>query len=157
MLKNIPARADGKNLHVEEISIDGNGEGGTFVLPVFSRIAENHGNFKTVTTTVAGTFTITNPNIDGAIILTDILLSAEKKASGAVEIRFTDDINTETIFKPIVTDGPTAVGIPLNGRWRGWKNARLDVVVTADVDTSVAVGYYKVKNGLPFEDWDARR
>lgn len=157
MIKYIHAKENGVPFHSEEVNIDGNGEGGLFTLPVIATIAEVHGNFKAVNTSVAGTTVITSPNVGGAVILTDIILSAERVNSGSVELRFTDDTETISIFKGIVTDSPIAVSISLNGRWRGWKDARLEVIVVLNVETSVAVGYYKVKDGLPFEDWDARR
>jgi hypothetical protein len=157
MLKTIPVKENGQPYHSEDVDLDGNREGGLFTIPVVSSIAETHGNFKAINVNVAGTTTVTAPNINGAIIITDILLSAERVNNGSVVLSFTDDTETIVIFKAVVTDAPVTIAAPLNGRWRGWKDARLELVVTLDVETSASVGYYKVKDGLPFSDWDARR
>jgi len=82
---------------------------------------------------------------------------SEKKNVGSIELRFTDDVETITIFKSILTDAPVAFGGALGGVWRGWKDARLEVVTVQDFEYTVTIGYVKERDGLTYADWDARR
>jgi len=116
-----------------------------------------HGQFKTASGTTAATTIVTAPINGGAIVLTDLLIAGEKKNGGTIELRFTDGTNTITIYKAPLTDNAIAVAIPFTGHWRGWKDARLEVVTVQDFTYSVACGYYKCKQGLTYSDWDARR
>jgi len=116
-----------------------------------------HGMFKAVSGTTAATTTVTSPDNDGKIAITDLILSAEKKNTATIELRFTDGSETITVFKAVLTDAPIAVGLSLTGLWRGWKDARLEVVTVQDFIYTVAVGYIKEKEGLNYADWDARR
>jgi len=116
-----------------------------------------HGQFKTVSGTTAATTIVTSPTNGGAIVLTDLMFAGEKKNTGTMELRFTDGTNTITIYKAPLTDNAIAVAIPFTGHWRGWKNARLEVVTVQDFIYTVACGYYHCKNGLTYSDWDSRR
>jgi len=116
-----------------------------------------HGLFKAVSGTAAATTTITSPDNGGRIAITDIMLSAEKKNTGTIELRFTDGAETITIFKAILTDAPIAIAQAMAGLWRGWKDARLEVVTVQDFTYTVACGYIKENDGLAYSDWDARR
>ena len=44
-----------------------------------------------------------------------------------------------------------------NGLWRGWKDARLEMVTTGTFASTVSLGYIKVATSLPFAEWDALR
>jgi len=120
-------------------------------------LGDAHGQFKAVSGTTAATTTITEPKIGGRIALTNILLSAEKKNTGTIELRFTDGTNTITVFKAILTDAPAVVSMPLTGVWRGWADARLEVVTVQDFIYTVTAGYAKEDDGLTYLDWNARR
>ena len=51
--------------------------------------------------------------------------------------------------------GPTA----LSGRWQGWKDARVEMVVAGGTghNITVSVVYVKMPTGLPYEEWDSLR
>ena len=88
------------------------------------------------------------------------MLSVEKLTSGSVTIRLTDGSDTVDIFTAIVTDAPVNLAFSPAGRWRGWKDARIDIVsVGNNIDGSVSMGYYFIRGEgvLAFTDWDELR
>lgn len=116
------------------------------------------GVFKAVTRETAGTTIIAQPVGGGSISLHDILISAEKKQSGELTLQFTDGSRTEVIFSPIVTDAPVNIGVPIKGQWRGWKDARVELVTAgATFKATVTLGYAKLSDGAEYSVWDARR
>lgn len=117
----------------------------------------SHSTFKTLSYSGAGTTQLVLPNADSSLILTDLILTADKVNGGSVEVLWTDGTNTATILKPTVTDAPVAVAISFNGRNQGWINARVDVIVTNAVTGSVYLGYAKVPIGLSYLEWDSLR
>jgi len=120
-------------------------------------MGDAHGLFKAVSGTTAATTTITSPDNGGNIALLSIMLSAEKKNTGTIELRFTDGTETITVFKAVLTDAPIAFGGAIGTVWRGWKNARLEVVTVQDFIYTVTSGYVKERSGLPYAEWDSLR
>jgi len=120
-------------------------------------IGEAHGLFKAVSGTTAATTTVTEPSLGGNLALLSLMLSAEKKNTGSIEIRFTDDVETITVFKAILTDAPVAFGGAIGSVWRGWRNARLEVVTVQDFTYTVTAGYIKERQALIYSDWNSRR
>ena len=151
---------DPKNKHALQIdrvyegfkSLDGHAE--TLVV---ATINEVNGTFKNTSRSTAGTTTITQPIEGGSVVITDLVLNTEKQTSGEVEVQFTDGSNVINIFHVFCSDAPANITLPINGRFRGWVNARIDLVVTGATDCSVTLGYIKIPNGLPFAEWDAHR
>lgn len=150
MIKTILANpANGKALHIDESD-------GRQLLVVTN---ENfiHGTFRSVTHTGAATTIITEPLGDGAIALTDLIVSTDKVNLSVVTVRFTDGVETIPIFQGFATDAPINFAISFNGRWDGWKNARVEMETTLALKATVAVGYYRLERGDQFSVWDARR
>jgi len=116
---------------------------------------EVHGLWKAVSGTTAATTIVTQPQNGGNLHIQSIALSGEKKNTGTIELRFTDDTNTITIFKAILTDAP--VNIAIEGNYQGWKDSRLEVITVTDFTYTVLCGYIKQPSGLSYSDWDARR
>ena len=156
MLKVNLATEEGNILHAHLVEIDSAEHVKHKSLSVITP-SEMHGLFKTVTGTTAATTTVTSPNNKGALVLTDLIVGGERKQFGTLELRYTDDITTETIYKGSLNDAPVNLAISFKGRFYGWQNARLEIVTVTDFIYSIACGYYKVKNGLPFDDWNSRR
>ena len=119
--------------------------------------AKTHGTFKAATRTAEGTTTLVAAPIGGSIVLTDMLISGEKQAGSAVEVRFTDGSNTVTVFLISQVDTPANIAIPFAGRWQGWQDAQIDMITTGTADASVSIGYVKLDNGLAFAEWNAFR
>ena len=117
----------------------------------------SHGVFKTLVFTASGTTTLVTPNDNGSLILTDLIITGDKVNGGSIEVKFINGTHEDTIIKPVVTDAPVAINIPFSGRFQGWRDARIDVVVTGNVAGSVVVGYIKAPRGLPYNEWDALR
>jgi len=117
------------------------------------------GAFKSVSRTTAGTSIITSPITDGSLYLTDLVISSEKKAGNVITIQFTDDTETISILDADATDAPVVFSVSFQGKWQGWKNARLEVVTTVDANITVACGYIKVPIELTetYTEWNANR
>jgi len=115
------------------------------------------GAFKTSSTSVAGTTTVASAPSGGSLVLTDLILSAEKKNGASVTLRITDGTNTETVVSANLTDSAVFFAHSFVGKWEGWQNARLEVVVVGNAVVSVAVGYYKIQTGKAYSEWNALR
>ena len=74
-------------------------------------------------------------------------------------VQFEDDTNTVIIFVADLVDAPVNMGIAFAGRWRGWQDARFEMVTSQATDSTVSIGYYFIKGvgALSFVDWDAQR
>lgn len=113
--------------------------------------------FKSNTRVAIGTSTIASPTIDGAIMLTDIIISTDKVALSQLIVFFDDGTRTIPIYHTYPVDAPTNVAISLHGAWTGWANASLKMTTVAALTATVAVGYIKVPRGLEYTQWDALR
>lgn len=117
-------------------------------------------HFKSATRTTDGTTIITEPSSGGSISLTDLIVTAEKRAAGGhITIRFTDGTNTINIALINIIDAPVNLAIGFSGRWKGWVNARLEMVTDEDFSATVSAGYLKVDpaHTLLYAAWDAER
>jgi hypothetical protein len=130
---------------------------GDEVFPVYLTSYAAHGTFANVVRNTAGTTTVTTPKANGSMVITDLIINTEKRAGGEVEIQFTDGTNTVIIFKAFCTDAPTNLVLGAAGKFQGWTDARIDLVVTGNTDCSVTLGYVKLNSGQPFSEWDAAR
>ena len=130
---------------------------GNEVVPVWGSIPQTHGTFKTATFSGAGTTTIVTPNDSGSLFITDIALFGDKVNAGTIELRFTDGTDTATLVLATVTDAPVNFSHAFVGRFQGWQDARIDLIVTNNVTGSATVGYMKVPKGIPFLEWDSLR
>ena len=118
---------------------------------------QRHGVFKAVTSTTQTTTIITAPDDLGSIVLTDLLITTNRAANGILTIHFTDDVQTIDIaIFPV--DLAVNQSIAFVGLFRGWADARLEMVTTvANFDATVTAGYMKTPAGLGFAEWDALR
>ena len=127
------------------------------VVPVTTTDPQQHGVFKAVTSTTQTTTEIVAPLVGGSIVLTDLIISSNKAANGILTLRFTDGPNTINIAV-FPVDIAIVMPIALVGLFRGWEDARLEMVTTvATFDATVTAGYMKVTTSLPFAAWDALR
>jgi len=115
------------------------------------------GQFKAANRTTAGTTTVVEPLLDGSISITDLIISADKVNGATVTVRFTDGTNTINIYRGVTTDAPINVALSIAGRFRGWRDARIELVTTNAVDASVTLGYLKYADSVPFARWDKLR
>ena len=128
-------------------------------------VVEDHARvatqFKSVANSGAETQIAVTPFKGTAIVITDVILGGEKAASGSITVQFTDGSDTVIVFKISTVQNPVSLHIPFAGRWRGWKDARIDVVTTGgNSDSDVSIGYYiitGVEGVLSFADWDVLR
>lgn len=115
------------------------------------------GTFKSLGGSGAGTTEFLTSPSNGSLLITDMILSADKVNSGAVEVRITDGTNSEPMARAIVTDAPVNMAANFGGRFQTWRNARVDVVVTNAVTWNLTLGYTRVATGLEYSDWNNRR
>lgn len=124
-------------------------------------ISETHaqvaGVFKAATRSSGGTSIITEPDKDGCIVLTDIMITSDRVAASSFTVRFTDGTNTITIISANANDAPVNLATSFAGAWNGWRNARLELVSVGNVTVTVACGYYKLYDSMLYSEWDALR
>ncbi len=113
--------------------------------------------FKSVTRAAAGTSTITEPVKNGAILLTDIIVSTDRVANSRLTIFFDDGVRTIPIFDGYANDAPINIASNFRGGWTGWKDAAFKMTTVAAITATVAVGYIKIPTGIEYEEWDALR
>ncbi len=117
-----------------------------------------HGLFKSATLAAAGTSVIVQPPASGRIQLTDIIVSTDKTANSTVTLAFEDGTNTINIAVFDSANAPVALAIPLAGKFEGWKDARVEMIVAGgDAAATITLGYIKFPTGLAFAEWDALR
>jgi hypothetical protein len=116
-----------------------------------------HSTFKSATRTTAGTTTVVTPPSNGSIIVNDVLISGEKQAGSTIEVRFTDGANNVTLFLASQVDVPASFAHSFKGRVQGWKDARIEMVTVGTADATVTIVYSKVRDALPYAEWDALR
>jgi len=147
-----PQTGDKQNWDVERFS-------GT-IHPIVEQKARVGGQFKAATFTDAGTTALVTPPIGSGIVITDFIISIEKVTSGVLTVRFTDGTNNVDILVAQSTDAPVNLTFSPQGRWRGWEDARIDIIAAGNnVDGSASLGYYFISDVdvLPFAEWDALR
>lgn len=116
------------------------------------------GRFKTFVFTSATTNEVlVEPLPGGSLFLTDLLITARSQTSREIEITFTDGTNTEIIFESSLNSQPVRIAIPFSGRWRGWKDARIEVNSDATNRYTIGLGYVKTKNSEEYAIWDSLR
>ena len=121
--------------------------------------AQVAGVFKSKTLTAAGTVIVSEPDTGGCIVLTDLILTSDKTQSAVITVQFTDGTETISIVEADITDAPINIATSFAGYWRGWRNARLELVITGGINptATLAVGYFKIKTSLQYSDWDSKR
>ena len=117
----------------------------------------SHGVFKAVTFTPTTTVALGTPDIDGSLILTDLIMTGDKVNGGTMLVKFTDDTFDDVLINISTTDAPVAIALAFAGRFQGWANSRVDVIITGNIKGSVVLGYIKAPNGLPYSEWDQLR
>lgn len=134
--------------------------GGEAMILAVTDVPKSYGFFKTTTFTAQATTELVTPRGNQSILLTDLIVTFEKKNLGTVRINFHDGTNTETIFYATLTDAPVNVAINFTGRWQGWKTAHIDVITGgADSIGSVAIGYVRCPENasMDYTAWVAAR
>ena len=113
--------------------------------------------FKSETRTGAGTSTITSPESDGALLLTDIIVSTDRVANSRLTLFFDDGTRQINIYDGYANDAPINFAFGFRGGWTGWKDAELKMTTVAVIKATVAVGYIKIPDGIEYTEWDALR
>jgi len=143
---------DGQAMFSEEAS---NGQRVLVVEP-YQRV---YNAFYSVTRTTTGVTTIVTPKLGAGIILTDLMISYEKVASGVLTVRFNDGTTTADLMSVTTTDAPANIAIPFAGKIKGWKDARVDMETTKNGSAFVMIGFYRSDPGhtMSYTEWLAER
>ena len=142
------------NKSVDVINSEGHG------LLTSTSLDKIFGTFKASTRATAGTTIIVQPSSGESIVLTDLIVTAEKRGGGGIlTVRFTDGTNTVNIAVVNIVDAPANFAIPFAGKWQGWLDARIEMVTDQNFATTVSCGYRKVSSKYTFlyAEWDAQR
>ena len=116
-----------------------------------------HGVFQTAALIGATTTTIISAEDAGSIILTDLVVSAKKKAGSTLTIQFNDGTNTAILVVPDTAESAVNLSWSPQGRIQGWRDAYLEAITTGAADVTITAGYVRLRNGLPFGEWNAIR
>jgi len=152
MIKNsLVDQGTGKELYIAD-------QNGNKVL-ISQTHAQVEGKFKAKTLTAAGTVIVAEPDTDGCLVLTDLILTSDKTQSAIITVQFTDGTNTIPIMVADMTDAPVNLATSFAGKWEGWRDARIELVITGGVNptATLAAGYYKLHDSKLYDDWDAQR
>lgn len=119
--------------------------------------AQAHGHFKTATLTTADTVIVVQPRSGLSIWVTDILVSGEKQAGSDVTVQFNDGSDTAIMaILDQVDASPTFPG-NLTAYFRGWKDARVEMITSGAGDATVTIGYIHSKDAPTYAEWNAER
>jgi len=113
--------------------------------------------FKAITRVAAGTETITSPTTDGALLLTDLIISTDKVANSQLTVFFDCGTHQINIYDGYANDAPINFAANFHGGWTGWKNAAMKITTVSIIKATVAVGYIKIPEGLEYKEWNAMR
>jgi len=113
--------------------------------------------FRSQYRTSAGTTEITAPETDGAIMITDIMITTDRAPGTRITVFFDDGTRSITIVDGVPIDAPINLAMPFRGGWTGWKNAGLKMTTGGNLKANVAVGYIKTPKGLEYEEWNKLR
>ena len=102
---------------------------------------------------------LVSPDGDGSIEISDILITAEKKAGGSITIRFADGVvgafvNTKDVIKSTVADGVLNVATNFVGKVQGWQSAILYYTVVGNFTASILITFVKhnKKNSMTYNE-----
>ena len=115
------------------------------------------GQFTTASRVAEGTSTVLVPPSGGSILLTDLIISADKVQNGSVTLVFTDGTESIILYSGIVTDAPINIALPIGGRFRGWEDAHINLITVGAVKANVTLGYLSLTDSLTYSSWNAQR
>ena len=145
--------ATGKELHSHE------GWEGEPLFTVTTHGARE-GHFQSATVNGAATTTIVEAKGDGAVVLTDLIVSTDKTAGSSTTLQFSDGVDTVVLAVFDSANAPVTLAIAFAGHWQGWAGANLQMITdTANQDVTVSAGYFHVSEdaALLYGEWDAIR
>ncbi len=119
--------------------------------------AQAHGHFKTATLTAANTVIVVQPKAGLSIWVTDILVSGEKQAGSAITIQFYDGTDTEVVVIIDQVDSSPNLSMNLTSYFRGWKNARVEMITSGAGDATVTIGYIHSVDTPTYAEWNDER
>ena len=103
-----------------------------------------HGLWQSVSWAAAvGETALVSPDGDGSIEISDILITAEKKAGGTIKIHFDDGTNEKDVVNTTVADGVVNVASNFAGKVQGWQGAILYYTIVGTYKGSILITFVK--------------
>jgi len=90
-----------------------------------------------------GETALVSPDGDGSIEISDILITAEKKAGGTIKIHFDDGTNEKDVVNTTVADGVVNVASNFAGKVQGWQGAILYYTIVGTYKGSILITFVK--------------
>lgn len=150
---------DGEALHVHEpyTAFTRTERGAKFLVTIDPY--KSHGTFKSVNITTATTTVVTTPTSSGSLVLTDLVVSADKVNNTTLAIQFNDGSQTALIARPDTINDAVNFSWSPAGRIQGWKDAWIEAVTggAGTPQATVTCGYMQVAEGLDYAEWDDLR
>jgi hypothetical protein len=120
--------------------------------------ASVYGSWKTASRTSSGTTQLIGSKLSTtSIMITDLVITGDKKNAATCEVRITDGTNDETLFLLDMSDAPVALSIQFKGRIQTWAGAHIDMITTSTATITCMAGYIHIPDALTYEVWDALR
>ena len=139
----------GKPLHTDD---------GTLAITTEQKV---HSNFVSIplATVAASPYRLVTPIGGGTIEITDMLVTAEEKATGSIIVQFSDGTNTAILLTGYVATRTLNLFLPFVGKVQGWKAAYLEASLAGDnYAATVTVVYIKhIKKGPTYAKWNSMR
>lgn len=142
--------ANGRALHTHPSQFDGSPQ------LVVSTPGTAHGRWNTIQGTVAGTIILAEVNAGVGLVLTDLVVSAKKKAGSTLDVKFTDDVDDEIILSPDTVTDRVNLSANYISKVSGWSGARLEVVTVADVIYTCFAAFYRIQETDSHALWDKK-
>lgn len=119
--------------------------------------AQAHGNFKSITHTSATTGIIVQPKPGLSIWVTDIIMTGTKDNTNTAKIQFADGTDTVIILDVALSTTPPNISTNLQTYFRGWKDARIELITSGTNSTTVTVAYIHSTQDPSFSEWNTER
>jgi hypothetical protein len=86
-------------------------------------------------------------------------IMSQDKANSTITIRFYDGTNAQVLAAFNTVDAPLSIAMPFTGKIKGWQNAWVEMVTSANSNAYVTVGFYHSNSThtLPYTEWLAER
>ena len=124
---------------------------------VVTNYMEAHGTFQALTTNSTVAAIVASPNLGQGLLIDSMIVFARKHTNKEYSLQLTDDTQTEVLLTADLTNEDLKFTFAVPNGWKGWKNARLEVVTTSTKVITTTVGYAKVPKADTFSAWDAQR
>ena len=113
-----------------------------------------HGLYKTTTIVASGTVTVVLAPPGGSILITDIVMNADKSANSTITLEWNDGTVQDELLSAQLGNQNFQMVWSVTGRVQGWEDARLDILTSGTFNASINIGYIRMPAGDKKGTWD---